>query len=171
VEALSDFSDGLMVHGNVESRKKVMKDPRLGTVGAVILIMYILGMIMTISSFYDYLNLFFTILVSEVFAKFSMVLQIYKARSAWAGLASPFVNSLNTRKLFISLCVVIPFLFLNNFFSSLISFLFVLSIVAILRVIANVTIGGISGDVIGTTNELTRLSSLILMSPLIVFND
>jgi len=44
-DALSDLADGLMAKGSIEAKHKVMSDPRNGTAGTVVLILYNIGII------------------------------------------------------------------------------------------------------------------------------
>ena len=167
-EALADLADGLMVKGDIERKKAVLKDPRIGAAGAIILIIYIIGLLITISSYKNYFDIFIPLIISEALAKFAMVLQVYKSKSAWTGLNSPFIDLTNDKTLILSLCIVLPLFIINVYY--VLPFLIALVAVVALRYISYANFGGISGDVIGTTNELVRLLALILMSPLILFN-
>ena len=72
-DGLADFADGLMTKGKKEKKLKAMKDISTGSAGTVSIVLYIIGMIIVISLMTGFV-LFQAILLSEVLAKFSMVL-------------------------------------------------------------------------------------------------
>jgi adenosylcobinamide-GDP ribazoletransferase len=109
--------------------------------------------------------LFEAILLSELMAKLSMVIQANRGLSAWEGLSSPFIKSMkDPRKLAVSVgLTVIPSVILGGMTGmfvviSCIGFSF------LLLVLANKSFGGISGDVLGASNELVRLTSLLIFA-------
>ena len=54
--------------------------------------------------------------------------------------------------------------FVGGGYASLTSLSVSLAIAAVIQYVSNKSFGGISGDVIGASNEVTRLSSLIVLS-------
>ncbi|HYY71096.1 MAG TPA: adenosylcobinamide-GDP ribazoletransferase, partial [Nitrososphaeraceae archaeon] len=69
-DALSDLADGLMAKGSKEMKHKVMSDPRNGTAGTVVLIFYIIGMIIFVSTIEDKIKLVSVIIIAEVLSKY-----------------------------------------------------------------------------------------------------
>lgn len=164
-DALADFADGLATKGRTEVKKKAMRDPAIGSAGALALILYILGMVIALSSLYQSIRLFASIVVAEVIAKYVMVLQAYCGRSAWEGFSTPFTTAMkNKRKFLLATSMTIALVFLFGGYWGLAALGLCIAISAIIRYQSNKSFGGISGDVIGASNELTRLSSLILLS-------
>ena len=53
--------------------------------GVVAIISYFIGMILTISSFNGLGGLIISLLISEIIAKYAMVLQAYFSHSGWEG--------------------------------------------------------------------------------------
>jgi len=161
-DALCDFADGIMAKGTKEKKLQAMRDPAVGSAGIVTIVLYVAGMIMALSMMKGFV-LFQAILLSELMAKFAMVLQANRGISAWQGLSSPFTQSMKDyRKLgqrfhqsfdsqleavgmtgvyVTGVCVGLSFLLLR---------------------VANRSFGGISGDVFGASNELVRLASLLI---------
>ena len=162
-DGLADFADGLMVKGSKDKKLKAMKDLSTGSAGIVAIVLYLIGLIITLSLTNSGFDLFKAILISEILAKFSMVMMACLGNSATMGSNSPFVQIMKDRKklalaFFITLIPVIVIgesIGLVMLGVSVILTLFILSL-------STRSFGGITGDVLGATNELTRLASLMV---------
>jgi len=161
-DGLADFADGLMTQGTKEKKLKAMKDLSTGSAGIVSVVLYIVGMIVALS-LTNGVALFQAILLSEIIAKFSMVLMAAMGRSASIGSNSPFMTlAKNKKKLALALGItIIPIVVLGGSVG-LIVFATSIVITIFLVVLATRSFGGITGDILGATNELTRLSSIML---------
>jgi adenosylcobinamide-GDP ribazoletransferase len=154
-----------MVKGNKEKKYQVIHDPRIGSAGAIGLISYSIGMIIIISSFTDLSKLIYAILIAEVVAKYAMVVQAYIGKSAWEGYSSLFTKNMKFKKKIISSTLIAIFLVImvgpTNYFIG--GKMFITGIITsiILTYISNKSFGGITGDTMGATNEITRLCCLI----------
>lgn len=161
-DGLADFADGLMAKGTKEKKLGAMKDLSTGSAGVVSIVLYLVGLIIAISLSTGF-QLFLAILLSEIIAKFSMVLMASFAKSASIGSNSPFVELMkNRKKLLVALTItLIPLISLGGttgliiFTSCTILTLFIIGI-------SSRSFGGITGDILGATNELTRLASLLI---------
>jgi len=162
LDGLADFAVGLMVKGTKERKLAAMKDLSTGSAGIVAIALYIVGLIILISKSTGY-QLFLSILLSEIFAKFSMVLMASIGKSASPGSNSPFVELMkNKQKLaFASAITLIPLIVLGGT-TGLIVFGVGVALTVFLVILTAKSFGGITGDVLGTTNELTRLTSLLI---------
>lgn len=166
-DALADFADGLMAKGGKEAKHKAMLDPAIGSAGAVSLVLYVVGMIIALSSFHlEGLKLLISIVVAEAIAKYVMVLQAHIALSAWEGFSSPFTAAMkDRRKLLAATAIIILILVVTGSgYVGIISLGGSTLIGIIVNYISKRSFGGISGDVLGASNELARLSSLIIFS-------
>ena len=163
-DGLADFADGLMTKGTKEKKLQAMKDVSTGSAGIVSVVLYIVGMIIAISLMSG-LVLFQAILLSEILAKFSMVLQASMGRSASVGSNSPFVQIMRDKKrlAIAGIITLIPLVVIGGTVGL---FVFAGGIVVTMFILAISTrsFGGITGDVLGATNEITRLSSLIIFA-------
>ena len=161
-DGLADFADGLMVNGTKEKKLAAMKDLSTGSAGIVAIVLYIVGLIIAISLSTGY-QLFLAILLGEIFAKFSMVLMASIGKSASLGSNSPFVEMMKNKKklIFATVITLIP-LFVLGGTTGLLLFGAGVTLTIFLVVLTARSFGGITGDVLGATNELTRLASLLI---------
>ncbi len=161
-DGLADFADGLMVKGSKERKLAAMKDLSTGSAGIVAIVLYVVGLIIVLSLLTRY-HLFVAILLSEIFAKFSMVLMASMGKSASSGSNSPFVELMkNRKKLIVSSMITIISLALIGGTTGLIIFGIGTSLTIFLVGVSTRSFGGITGDVLGATNELTRLTSILI---------
>ena len=161
-DGLADFADGLMVKGTKEKKINAMKDLSTGSAGIVGLVLYLVGLIITISLTSGF-DLFKAILISEILAKFSMVLIASLGQSATLGSNSPFVHIMKDKKKLGAAFIImlIPVALIGEI-TGLIMLGVTVALTLFLLGISTRSFGGITGDVIGATNELTRLASLMV---------
>jgi adenosylcobinamide-GDP ribazoletransferase len=163
-DALCDFADGIMAKGTKEKKLKAMRDPAVGSAGVITVVLYAAGMILALSMMKGF-ALFEAILLSELMAKLSMVIQANRGLSAWQGLSSPFTQSMkDPRKLAVSMTLaIIPTLILGGV-TGVFVVVSCIGLSFLLLAVANKSFGGISGDVFGASNELVRLASLLIFA-------
>ena len=163
-DALCDFADGMMAKGTKEKKLKAMRDPAVGSAGVVTVVLYVAGMIMSISMMKGFV-LFEAILVSELMAKFAMVLQANRGSSAWQGLSSPFTQFMKSpaKLAAAATLAIVPTIILGGITGMIITGV-TIGMSFLLLAVANRSFGGISGDVFGASNELVRLASLIIFA-------
>jgi len=165
-DALCDFADGMMAKGAKEKKLRAMRDPAVGSAGVITVVLYAGGMIMALSMMKGF-ALFQAILLSELVAKFVMVLQANRGLSAWQGLSSPFTQSMKDKKKLgvAAVLTIVPVVLIGGI-TGIIVIISGVGFAFLLLVVANRSFGGISGDVFGATNELVRLSSLLIFASL-----
>jgi len=161
-DGLADFADGLMTKGTKEKKRKAMKDLSVGSAGIFSIVLYAIGMIIALS-FSSGMELFKIILLSEIIAKFSMVLMAGLGNSASIGSNSPFMDSMKDKKrlLIAGIITIIPLIVIGEM-NGLIVFASGIVLTMFLVGLSTKSFGGITGDVMGASNELTRLSSLLI---------
>ena len=161
-DGLADFADGLMVKGSKEKKLNAMKDLSTGSAGVVALVLYLIGLVVTISLTTGF-DLFKAILISEILAKFSMVLMASLGNSASLGSNSSFVQTMkDKRKLMLAFVIMIIPVALLGETTGLVMLAVTFVVTIIILGISMRSFGGITGDVIGSTNEITRLASLMV---------
>jgi len=161
-DGLADFADGLMVKGSKEKKLNAMKDLSTGSAGVVAIVLYLIGLVVTISLTNGF-DLFKALLISEILAKLSMVLLASLGNSASIGSNSPFMKIMKDRKkLMVAFVIMIIPVALLAETTGLVMLVVTFLVTLIILAISNRSFGGVTGDVLGTTNELTRLSSLMV---------
>jgi len=161
-DGLGDFADGLMTKGTKEKKIGAMKDLSTGSAGIVTIVLYLVGLIIALSLSTGF-QLFLAIFLSEIVAKFSMVLMASLSKSASAGSNSPFVKLMkNRKKLGIAFIITILPLITLAGTTGMIILGSGVALTLILIGVSNRSFGGITGDVLGSTNELSRLASLLI---------
>ena len=161
-DGLADFADGLMTRGTKEKKRNAMKDLSTGSAGIVSVVLYIVGAIIALSLTTGY-ELFQAILLSEILAKFSMVLMASIGKSAAVGSNSPFMQIMkDKRRLAVAgVITIIPLVVIGGT-TGLILFGASIGVTLFLIGLSTRSFGGFTGDVMGAANELTRLSSLLI---------
>ena len=162
-DGLADFADGLMTRGTKEKKRNAMKDLSTGSAGIVSVVLSIVGVIIALSLTTGY-ELFQAILLSEILAKFSMVLMASIGKSAaTVGSNSPFMQIMkDKRRLTVAgVITIIPLVVIGGT-TGLILFGASIGVTLFLIGLSTRSFGGITGDVLGAANELTRLSSLLI---------
>ena len=171
-DGLMDFGDGVMVHGSPEKKLSIMKDPMTGVGG--ISTGFIVGTI-TIASYcslinYAYavnLNLILLIIVAEIAAKIGLTTCCISSQPSNEGIGKYFIEYMNLKNYVIGLiiCVVISALLSANVGYQI----GIIGIIggafggALTALIAKKHLKIANGDVLGTSNELGRLFSLLAM--------
>ena len=167
-DALADFADGLMTKGSKEAKHKAMLDPAVGSAGVAVLVMYFVGMIIVFNiGFGSGLATFTSIITAEVIAKYVMVLLANRGLSAWEGFSSPFIVAMKDRhKILAATGIIVVVVGFASSYAGFVALIVSLILAQLLKYLSSKSFGGISGDVLGASNEITRLSSLMVLSTL-----
>lgn len=164
IDGLMDFGDGLMYPGSAEEKIKILHDPQAGTGGVI------LGMIVIMATGFSIVQLnpnfiISSLIVSEASAKLSMVFMAWAGRSGHKGVNTLFIDVMHDKYRHIRLAtsLLIAFViaaFLLNI-KGIIAVLASLAVTLGLILVSNKHFKGVTGDVFGAGNEITRLASLI----------
>lgn len=158
LDGLMDFGDGLMAHGDREKRIKALTDRQIGTGGIA------LALVITLISFSSLAAsscLVCALLVAEVGAKFSMAFLSTVGSPFHDGLHASIQKYSRPYFPFLAFMLCIPLVFLPVPRLSLaISAIAMVACPVALLFISKRLFGGVNGDVVGASNEITR--SIIL---------
>ena len=165
-DGLLDFGDGVMAHGSPERKVEIMHDQLTGAGGLSLGILTFLITAFSIAEL-DAGIIIQGLVVAEVSAKLSMVIGAWAGRAVHEGMASPFLDAMHGKKgtarlvasLAISFGIAIPLLW----FAGVIVVLAAIITSLIMVGISHKHFNGVTGDVLGATNELTRMISLITL--------
>ncbi|HKU50647.1 MAG TPA: adenosylcobinamide-GDP ribazoletransferase [Nitrososphaera sp.] len=169
-DALADFADGLMAKGGKELKRKAMRDPAVGSAGVASLVMYFAGMIVVfdMGTLRGY-GILAAIITAEVVAKYLMVLLSHRGMSAWEGFSSPFTAAMkDRRKVLAATAIMLATIWVASGYAGLAALAVSLGIAAVISYASAKSFGGISGDVLGATNEMTRLASLLVLASVVI---
>ncbi len=165
-DGLLDFGDGVMAHGSPERKIEIMHDQLTGAGGLSLGIMTFLITAFSIAE----LNtgvIIQGLVVVEVSAKLSMVVGAWAGKAVHQGMSSSFLEAMHGKKgaarliaaLAISFGFAVPLLWLAGVVTVLAAIITSLIMVEI----SHRHFKGVTGDVLGATNELTRMVSLITL--------
>ncbi len=165
-DGLLDFGDGVMAHGSSEHKVEVMHDRFTGAGGLTLGIMTILITAISIGQLNSNI-IIQSIIVIEVSAKLSMVVATWAGKPVHQGMNSPFMQAMHGGKgnwrlivaLIISFAFALPLLRFAGLFTILAAVITSLVIVAI----AHKNFNGVTGDVLGATNEISRMVSIVVL--------
>jgi adenosylcobinamide-GDP ribazoletransferase len=169
-DGLLDFGDGVMAHGSPERKIEIMHDQLTGAGGLSLGIMTFLLSAFSIAEL-DAGIILQGLVVVEVSAKLSMVVGAWAGKAVHKGMSSAFLEAMHGKKgtarliggLVISFGIALPLLWLAGAVTVLAAIMASLIMVGI----SHRHFKGVTGDVLGATNELTRMVSLITLLAMI----
>lgn len=169
-DGLLDFGDGVMAHGTPERKIEIMHDQLTGAGGLSLGIITFLITALSIAEL-DMDVIIQGLVVAEVSAKLSMVVGAWAGKAVYKGMNSSFLEAMHGKKgtarliiaLAISFGIAVPLLWLAGAVTVLAAILASLIMVGI----SHRHFKGVTGDVLGATNELTRMVSLITLLAMI----
>ncbi len=171
-EGMADFADALMASGTAEKKRAVMKDPRCGVGGVFAVVLYLIvfyALTVTlcgratsdIPSFLPWPAVAaMGFIVAEMAGKLAVVTAAYIGPSSHPGMGSVFVEESSPKTLLVAIGIVVAASALMT------GFLFPVVLVGVaagawVAMRARRELGGVSGDVFGTANELGRIVALL----------
>ena len=164
-DGLLDFGDGLMFHGPRIGKLRVMRDPTTGAGGVALALIFLSTTAFSIATLPHHFVVV-GIIAAEAAANFSMVFVTAISRSAHRGMGAVLVEAMHERR---GLRVSVSFIILLAI--SLLTLNTVGLAVAVaapltatlMAIISSRHFGGVTGDVMGATNEISRTVSLLLI--------
>lgn len=162
LDGLMDLGDGVMVHGSPEKKIAVMKDPITGVGG--IATMFIVGTI-SIAALYSIISYqqFGLIIIAEMSAKVGLLSTCILSKSGTTGIGKYFIDYMNTPKYILGLAIALIIAYLINPYIGIIGVIGGIFGGVLTSFIGRRHIKIANGDVLGASNELGRMFSLIAM--------
>lgn len=165
-DGLLDFGDAVMYRGSAKDKIRVMRDQQTGAGGLSLGLVVLLTTAFSIAAL-DRSIVIQSLTASEASAKFAMVFQAWAGKSAHEGLNTPFVEAMHERRrglrLGIASCLSVATSVTALQIVGMAVTLAGLLVAATMLVISQKQFGGITGDVMGASNDLTRLVSLLVV--------
>ncbi|MEJ2114325.1 MAG: adenosylcobinamide-GDP ribazoletransferase [Flavobacteriaceae bacterium] len=169
-DGLLDFGDGIMAHGTPERKIEIMHDQLTGAGGLSLGIMTFLITALAFSEINSSI-IIQSVIVVEVSAKLSMVFGAWIGKPVHKGMNTDFLEAMNGKKgvirlaiaLIISLAISIILLGVTGILCIISSIFTSFSIV----LLSHKHFNGVTGDVLGATNDLSRMISIIMVLAMI----
>lgn len=163
LDGVMDMADGVMVHGAPEKKIMVMKDSSVGAGGVATLF---LVASLTIGGLYNILdyNFIFGIVICEMTAKTSLLTTALLSKPLTPGIGSYFIKETTLSNYLVSTVVIAVIALLLGNLAGLMGVIGAIVSGVMIAFIARRNFVLANGDVLGMSNEVGRLFSLIFMS-------
>jgi len=157
LDGLADLADGAGGGYTRERRLEIMKDSSIGTFGATALIL-ILGLKIAALSTLVPARAWSMLFLAPALSRYAMVLTSYKSTYARAegGLGKAVCDHLSRRQLVTTTAVTVLLCLIMAPLRGGFLFLTLMACVLLVRFLSQRWLGGITGDVLGATNEITE---------------
>lgn len=162
VDGLADLGDALAVHGDEDRRRAVMTDTTTGVGALFALGLVIAGLALAgVAIAGAPVRAVGLVLVAEISAKLGMVVVVCFGTAAFDGLGAQLTDRANPRSVLVPVLVAAPVV-LVTWPNPAAGVALGAGAAAALAVLAwaRARLGGVSGDVIGATNEISRVVAL-----------
>lgn len=163
LDGLTDFADGLAVHGTESDRVAAMRDSSVGVGGLLAGGLVLLGLFAVGWELTELGRRSVGVIVAaEVAAKLAMLVVLVEGTPRHEGLGSALAEFATRRSLAVGVVLVVPAMAVT--WPSPAGAVALASGVAVavgVERLARTRLGGTSGDVVGATNEVSRLAGLL----------
>ena len=164
VDGVADLGDALVVHGDAEDRRAVLKDTTVGTGALLAVVLVVAGLVLAGLALAGLpVRLAVAIVVtSEVGAKAALAGLVCVGDAAHEGLGSALTTNARPRDALVVALVGAPALLLAwpRLQVGVAVLLAAVGVALLTSRWATANLGGVSGDVFGATNELARVAGL-----------
>ena len=163
VDGVADLGDALAVHGDAAARREVMKDTTLGVGGALAVALVVVGLVAAGSAIAALpARAVLLAIAAEVGAKAGMATLVCVGSSPHDGLGAGFTVNAGPRALAPVWLLVLPAVLLAwpEVMPAVAALLTSGLVALVVFRWARSRLGGVSGDVLGATNEIARVAAL-----------
>ena len=163
-DGLLDFGDAVMFHGSRREKIRILHDPQTGAGGLLLGTLVLMITALCIGSL-DRGIIIQSLVVSEAGAKFALVFIAATGKSAFRGMNTPFVNAMHDKlgriRLVSSLLLLLMLSLPTLRIFGIAATVSVIMTGGVMLGISTRQFGGVTGDVMGATNDLARMISLL----------
>lgn len=168
LDGVMDMADGVMVHGDAERKIKVMKDSSVGAGGVATLFLVASLTIAGIYNILDY-SFIYGIIICEMSAKISLLTTALLSEPLTPGIGSYFIKETNLPNYFASTIIIAVIAGLLANYVGMLGVIGAIVSGIIIALVARRNFGVANGDVLGMSNEVGRLFSLLFMAVALFF--
>jgi adenosylcobinamide-GDP ribazoletransferase len=163
LDGLADCGDGLLAAVPPERRLEIMRDPRLGTFGGLSLFLFLLLKVFTVAALPASPLGYYALLLAPALARW-LILTVARQPSARpGGMGAAFGQGLTPAAL--AVAAVLPVvLVVGGGWRGLGAAAAALLVVLIVSRVARARLGGVTGEVLGLTVELSELAVLLVFA-------
>ncbi len=160
LDGLADSYDGLVNSSSPERRLEIMKDPRLGTFGAVGLILTIALKISALTALPTNIN-WLVIPQSASTARWLLLWSAYQPAARPDGIGAVFKQGIKRRDIALAAIIPLGLTFLCGW-QGLLAFLFGCACAFGIFYLARIRLGGVTGDILGFMVETVEVAILLV---------
>lgn len=162
LDGLIDFGDAVMAHGDSQKRIEIMRDSRIGTGGLAYLFIVAIITFASIASA-PLGAIFFILLVSEVAAKLGLLTCCTFSAPYPNGTGKHFIEAMTPQMLILSVIITLAIGYLAMTTTGIVGIIGGLIGGLIMALTIRVKFTYATGDILGASNEISRMIALILM--------
>jgi len=164
LDGLADCGDGMLAALPPERRLEIMKDPRLGTFGGISLFLFLLLKVFSVSALPQAsLEGLGALLLAPALARWLLLIVARQPSARPGGMGAAFSQGLTPG--LVAVAALLPALLaVLCGWRGLLAVLAALLVVFIVIRAARARLGGVTGDVLGLTVELTELAVLLVFA-------
>ena len=157
IDGLADTADGLFSYAEKEKILEIMKDPRVGTNGAVALILYFMTKVILLSEIRPEYIILYPV-ISRLSTSINAGLGEYARKN---GMSNGIIGKNGKKEAVISIIITMILSFIILKAKGLIILIFSILFILLLMKGVKRKIGGITGDTMGASLELTSILVLL----------
>ena len=157
IDGLADTADGLFSYAEKEKILEIMKDPRVGTNGAVALILYFMTKVILLSEIRPEYIILYPV-ISRLSTSINAGLGEYARKN---GMSNGIIGKNGKKEAVISIIITMILSFIILKVKGLIILIFAILFILLLMKGVKRKIGGITGDTMGASLELTSILVLL----------
>jgi len=168
IDGLADFGDGVAAHGTREKKIAAMRDTAVGTGGMIFCIIAILGVFSSLVSIIEKKEVLpyllpFALIAAETCAKQTMVTVAAFGKKLHEGFGAMTVDNTKISDFAAGLVFTGIICYLALGYIGILALIVSQSAGLLVLNTANRHFGGVSGDIVGASNEIGRLAALIFI--------